>query len=117
MAIQGVFGVLNGSASLLFSSALHKNMEVMQIDSIPALQSIALGSVSIGAFYLNAAYRNDRPVMWASVIGRWLSIPVFLQHGGPWKNVAIFEGVCGVSIAIALFFESKKIIGKSVKAS
>ena len=48
MALQGLFGILNGAASLISSAALQKNLDTLQIDSIPALHAIALGSVSIG---------------------------------------------------------------------
>jgi len=111
-----MFGVFNGAASLLFSSAAQRNLEVMQITSLPALHSIALGSITIGAFYLNAAYRNDRTVMWWCVFGRLLSIPVFLQHDGPWINVAVFESVCGLSIALSMLFESRTTSEMAKKA-
>lgn len=48
MALQGMFGLLNGTASLISRSAAAKNLEVMQIASTPAVHAIALGSVSIG---------------------------------------------------------------------
>ncbi|KAK0121690.1 hypothetical protein ONS95_009975 [Cadophora gregata] len=104
MALQGLFGILNGAASLI-SSALQKNLETLQIDSVPAIHAISLGSVSIGAFYINAAYRKDRPIMWVCVLGRGMAVPVFMGHGGPWRNVAAFEAVCGLSIAGALVWE------------
>lgn len=48
IALQGLFGILNGAASLISSTALQKNLDTLQIDSTPALHAIALGSVSIG---------------------------------------------------------------------
>ncbi|PVH86469.1 hypothetical protein DL98DRAFT_481190 [Cadophora sp. DSE1049] len=105
MALQGLFGILNGAASLISSSALQKNLDNLQINSIPAVHAIALGSVSIGAFYINAAYRHDKTMMWICVLGRGIAIPVFMAHGGSWKNVAVFEAVCGLSVAGALVWE------------
>lgn len=58
------------------------------------------------AFYLNAALRQDRTVMWWMILGRLIAIPVFLGHGGPWLQVAGFEAVCGVSTAAALSWEA-----------
>jgi len=55
--------------------------------------------------------------MWWCVVGRLLAIPVFLQHGGPWLNVALFEGVCGLSVVTALLFESREIFEKGKKAA
>jgi hypothetical protein len=46
--------------------------------------------------------------MWMSVIGRVIAIPVFVGHGGPWLNVAVFEGVCGVLVAGAFGWEELK---------
>jgi len=60
------------------------------------------------AFYINAAYQIDRTAMWISVIGRVIAIPVFVGHGGPWLNVAVFEGVCGVLVAGAFGWEELK---------
>jgi hypothetical protein len=45
-------------------------------------------------------------MMCLCVAGRAMAIPVFLGHGGPWINVAIFEGVCGILTAGALMWES-----------
>ncbi len=53
-----------------------------------------------------------------SVPGRLAAVAVFLRHGGPWLNVAIFEAICGVLVAGALGWESwgKKVKGeKKVK--
>jgi hypothetical protein len=65
-------------------------------------------------FYLNTAYRRDRTMMWLCVAGRAMAIPVFLGHGGPWINVAVFEGVCGILTAGTLSWESWR--GARVKA-
>ena len=51
------------------------------------------------AFYINAAYRKDRTLVWLSVLRRMVAVFVFQGHGGVWRKVAGFEGVCGVSIA------------------
>lgn len=37
-----------------------------------------------------------------SVFGRAIAVGVFLRDGGAWKNVAVYEGVCGLSLALAL---------------
>ncbi|KAE9370032.1 hypothetical protein N431DRAFT_426512, partial [Stipitochalara longipes BDJ] len=47
VAIQGLFGILNGAASLLFPSLAQKTIETLQI-SLPAVHAIALGSITIG---------------------------------------------------------------------
>lgn len=51
---------------------------------------------------------HDRPVMWLSVAGRALAVFVFMGDGGPWVNVAIYEGVCGVILGAALAWERFK---------
>jgi hypothetical protein len=48
VGLQGIFGILNGAANLLSSSAAEKNLEVLKLTSLPALHSIALGSIAIG---------------------------------------------------------------------
>lgn len=58
-------------------------------------------------FYINAAYRNDKHIMWLSVLGRGIAAAVFLGHGGPWRDVAVFEAVCGGCIAGALVWEGR----------
>ncbi|KAI9651376.1 hypothetical protein NHQ30_001418 [Ciborinia camelliae] len=105
LAIQGGFNFLNGAVSLLSSSAAEKNAEILLIDSIPAIHAIALGSISIGTFYLIAAQRRDRLAMWLTVIGRTIAVAVFMVDAGPWRNVAIFEGVCGGLLAGSLIWE------------
>jgi hypothetical protein len=60
------------------------------------------------AFYIHAAYQRDRTAMWMSVIGTVIAIPVFVEHGAPWLNVAVFEGVCGVLVAGAFGWEDLK---------
>lgn len=44
--------------------------------------------------------------MWMTVVGRAMAVPVFLGHGGPWTNVAAFEGLCGVLTLAALVWET-----------
>lgn len=41
-------------------------------------------------------------MMKMSVFGRAIAVGVFLRDGGAWKNVAVYEGVCGLSLALAL---------------
>jgi hypothetical protein len=48
VGLQGIFGILNGAATLLFQSAAQKNIAILNIPSIPAIHAIAAGSVSIG---------------------------------------------------------------------
>jgi len=55
--------------------------------------------------FARAAQKNDKTVMWFSVAGRALAVYVFLGDGGPWRNVAVYEGVCGALIAAALVWE------------
>jgi hypothetical protein len=52
LGLQGIFGILNGLASLVSSRAAAHNMSTLSITSLPAIQSIALGSLSIGYSYL-----------------------------------------------------------------
>ncbi|KAH6662039.1 hypothetical protein B0J14DRAFT_663020 [Halenospora varia] len=114
--LQGIFGLLNGAASLLVPSVAAKSAATLGVDSIPAIHSIGLGSITIGAFYCVAAYRNDVPAIWMTVFGRIIAIPVFLRHGGSWANVAVFEGVCGGLTAAALGWEmwrGEKAVRKS----
>jgi hypothetical protein len=46
--LQGLFGILNGAASLVFSSAAQKNLETLETTSLPSIHAIALGSIKIG---------------------------------------------------------------------
>ncbi len=48
VGLQGAFGVLNGAASLLIRAAAEKNVEILNVQSIPAIHAIGAGSVSIG---------------------------------------------------------------------
>ena len=63
-----------------------------------------------------AAARLDRPVMWATVVGRAAGMLTFWRHGGAWRNVAVFEAVCGASAAAALLFDgwrdSRQVAGR-----
>ena len=52
-----------------------------------------------------AARNNDRTAMWLTVAGRAIAVIVFAGHGGPWRNVAVFEGVMGVLLGGALACE------------
>ncbi|KUJ21524.1 uncharacterized protein LY89DRAFT_376667 [Mollisia scopiformis] len=115
VGLQGAFGVLNRAASLLFRSAAEKNVEILKVPSIPAIHAIAAGSISIGAFYLNTALRHDTTMMWWCVVGRLIAIPVFLQHGGPWRNVAVFEAACGLLTMGGLLWDSWRDRGTKEK--
>jgi len=115
LGLQGVFGILNGLASLLSSRAAAHNMSTLSITSLPAIHSIALGSLSIGTFYLLAVRNNDRTAMWLTVAGRAVAVGVFWGHGGPWRNVSIFEGVMGGLLGVALGWESRRG-GEKVKS-
>ncbi len=53
--------------------------------------------------------------MWWCVVGRMMAIPVFVQHGGPWVDVAVFEAVCGVLTAGALLWDEWRKGGQSVR--
>ena len=56
-------------------------------------------------FYCMAAWRKDGVLMWMSVVGRGMAVYVFGADGGPWRNVAVFEGVCGGVLAAVLLWE------------
>jgi hypothetical protein len=43
--------------------------------------------------------------MWLAVAGRAIAVIVFWGHGGPWRNVSIFEGVMGGLLGAALVLE------------
>ncbi|QSZ35649.1 hypothetical protein DSL72_008519 [Monilinia vaccinii-corymbosi] len=113
LAIQGGFNLLNGVCNLLSPWAAARSAEVLAIESIPAIHTIALGSISIGTFYLIAAHRRDRLVMWLSVMGRTIAVGVFVIDAGPWRNIAIFEGVCGGLLAGSLVWGSQDVKGKN----
>ena len=34
-------------------------------------------------------------MMQVSILGRAIAVTVFLRDGGPWRGVAVYEGVCG----------------------
>ncbi|TVY82543.1 hypothetical protein LSUE1_G002437 [Lachnellula suecica] len=101
LGLHGIIGILNGVPGLIFPSIAVRNAQIMEISSAPAVDAIALGSVSLGVFYLNAAYRRDIPIMWMSVVGRMAAVIVFWPRGGVWRNVALFEGICGLSLVLA----------------
>lgn len=48
IAAQGIFGIVNGSVSLLSISAARSNADMLGIPSIAGVHAIALGSLSIG---------------------------------------------------------------------
>jgi hypothetical protein len=48
VALQGLFGLFNGAASLLLPSVAQKSLDTLQITSLPAIHAIALGSITIG---------------------------------------------------------------------
>ncbi len=56
MGVQGLFGILNGAATLLFPSAAEKNLQVLEFNSLPALHSIALGSITVGYAFLTIIF-------------------------------------------------------------
>ena len=58
VGLQGIFGILNGAANLLSSSAAEKNLAVLNLTSLPALHSIALGSIAIGYVWLHLFTRS-----------------------------------------------------------
>lgn len=66
-------------------------------------------------FYLIAAQRRDKVAMWLSVIGRIIAVGVFMIDAGPWRDIAIFEGVCGGLLAASLVWESRDGEGKGKK--
>lgn len=116
LGLQGIINLLNGASSLLFPSLAAKNAEAMQT-SAAATDAMSLATMSIGfvayllqyfegliddrALYINAAYKKDVSVVWWMVLGRAIAVCVFWRYGGMWGNVAIFEGACGVSLAMA----------------
>ena len=51
IALQGIFGIINGAATLLFPAAAQKNLETLQLDAtaLPAVHAIALASITVGS--------------------------------------------------------------------
>jgi hypothetical protein len=45
-------------------------------------------------------------MIWATIPGRALAALVFWGYGGVWKNVAIFEALCGGLVAGAMGWEA-----------
>lgn len=41
-----------------------------------------------------------------------MGILVFLQHGGPWVKVAVFEAVCGLLIVGGLLWDGRRGSGR-----
>jgi hypothetical protein len=39
-------------------------------------------------------------MVWWMVLGRAVAVFVFWRYEGMWGNVAVFEGVCGVSLVV-----------------
>ncbi|TVY56667.1 hypothetical protein LCER1_G006552 [Lachnellula cervina] len=112
--LQGGLGMLNGFANLLIPALVAKNSKVLNITSVPALHSIALGAITYGAFYVKAAYAADTQIMWWSIVGRGLAVVTFGLHGGVWGNIALFEGAMGVLTAGGLLWE-RRTENKKVK--
>ena len=54
--------------------------------------------------YLLAGHRNDKTTMWVSVLGRAFAVLRFARHE-KWMGVAVYEGVCGGMIGLALLWE------------
>lgn len=50
--------------------------------------------------------------MWLTIAGRALALGVFAGHGGPWRSVAVFEGVMGGMLGVALGWEGWRSIEK-----
>lgn len=59
------------------------------------------------SLYLVAAKRGDRLAMWLSVVGRTIAVGIFWVDAGPWRKVAIFEGLCASVLAGSLLWESQ----------
>lgn len=55
--------------------------------------------------FLRAAQKNDKVIMYAASVGRVIAVWVFWGDGGAWRNVAIYEGVCGVALGLGLCWE------------
>ena len=55
--------------------------------------------------------------MWATIVGRAAGVLTFWRYGGAWKNVSIFEAVCGVSAAVALLFDGWRDNSRQVTGS
>ncbi|ATZ48104.1 hypothetical protein BCIN_03g03520 [Botrytis cinerea B05.10] len=106
-AVQGGFNFLNGAAALLSSTAARKSAEMLLTDSKHAIHVSALSCLSIGSLYLVAAKRGDRLAMWLSVVGRTIAVGIFWVDAGPWRKVAIFEGLCASVLAGSLLWESQ----------
>ncbi|TEY71627.1 hypothetical protein BOTCAL_0089g00060 [Botryotinia calthae] len=106
-AVQGGFNILNGAAALLSSTAARKSAEMLLTDSKHAIHVSALSCLSIGSLYLVAAKRGDRLAMWLSVVGRTIAVGIFWIDAGPWRKVAVFEGLCASVLAGSLLWEAR----------
>ena len=118
---QGVFLLGNGMYLLLFPEKaatdtgspllgcpipVVRAMRYAMYDKVDFYQltfTTSMSSFSIGALFLQAVYQHNQAVMALSIVGRILAVVVFWWlNGGPWKNVAIFEGVMGLLTGLSL---------------
>jgi len=56
--------------------------------------------------YIIAALQHNKALIWASVPGRAAAALIFWRYGGVWRNVAIFEALCGGLVVAALGWEA-----------
>lgn len=61
-------------------------------------------SFSLGFFFLQAAYQENRGFMVTTVPGRFVAAVVFGFHWGKWSQVAVYEAVWGVVSSAAFLW-------------
>lgn len=61
--------------------------------------------VLCSAFYINAALNHDENIRPFLLLGRVLGAVIFWSHGGKWRQVAVFEGVCAALMKLGMVWE------------
>jgi hypothetical protein len=64
-----------------------------------------LSTLTVGTFYLIAAAQRNLALLATTVPLGFLAAFVFTSTGGPWRKVAIFEGVMATITALGLLYD------------